>query len=500
MMCGKLDCLQFFCATCPFCAAGRCGVAYHNQYRCWDNHAPEFADDYGSHIQCSLEDHEFVHEILHREADPKRQETLHKEDREALWFITELGEEIVVPDLQSPGTCTTTRYGMLHATDRLNILLAKETSPGNPRRLRFPAVVSFIGETGAGKSTLIRALIKESAGGETKNRQSQIEMPVSQSSTQSLTDPTSSGVHLYKDPGTFESLNPILFADCEGFNAGGTSAASFPKDLATDKHIVAKFPMTASSYITSAMVEDLYAKSLYTFSDTVCFVINNAQTVGQSMGRLLCWAVTGSGTAVHALSQKTLVLILNAPRSKCSEDVMDENVLRAIFLGDNVRFWEDYPMLNDIRNAAFRDAPVTAEKFLRLYFSTISVLYIPNGSLQGVHPGDIRLQLRKLQARIKDDIGNIARIRQDTWTQYNERDFTRLFYLAVEHFSSTNGVFNFFEAEKGSSLDHRDLKDHILAMRRQFGPVTAVDCGARFPATVASALVNKVLREDIASE
>lgn len=323
-------------------------------------------------------------------------------------------------------------------------------------------------------------------------------MPVVQcSSAQSLTDPTSSGVHLYKDPETITSSNPILFADCEGFNAGGTSAASFPQDLLADQGIVVKLPITTSSYLTSLDIEDLYAKSLYTFSDTVCFVINNAQTVGLGMARLLCWAVTGFSMAVHAVPQKTLILILNAPRLEYGEDIMNEETLRGIFLGDNKRFWEDYPLLNDIRKKAFGDNPVTAEMLLRLCFSNISVFYIPNGNLAGAHPGDIRLQLRKLHAQIKDDVKLIADIRHDTWTQYNEIDFSRLFYLALEHFATTNKVFNFFEISKGSSLDHRGLEDHILAIRKHF---PGSNCPDRFSAIVASALVNKVLREEIASE
>lgn len=499
VMCNGQDCLQFFCNTCPVCPTGPC---YDNDHQrmCWDSHLPPWwADGVEAHRQCSLEDQKFVSEILYCESDPERQQTLHQEDRKALWFIAEPGEEAVDADFGAPGTIG--RDGILHVTNRLNSILMKATPPGEARQLRFPTLVSFIGETGAGKSTLIRALIKESSG-EMRNQHLQFETPVVQtSSTHCLAHPTSSGVHLYKDPETFASSNPILFADCEGFNAGGTSAASFPQDLATDTNIVAKFPVTASPYTTPAEIEDLYAKSLYTFSDTICFVVKSAQTVANSMERLLLWAVKGSGTSVHMLPQKSLILILNAPRLKHNEDIMDEKALRAIFLDTQMMFWENDPVLRGISKTAFRDTPVTAEKFLHLYFSTINVLYIPDGSHPGVvHPGDIRLQLRKLHTQIRNDVRGIMNIRHSRWTQYNEWDFARLFYLALKHFATTTDVFDFSEASKSSSLDHRGLEDHILAMRRQFTSAAAENCRARFPPIVASALVSKVLREGAISK
>lgn len=468
---------------------------------CWDSHLPpSWAPKRDLHQQCSIEDHNFVREILQCEADPERQNTLHQEDRKAIWFIAEPGKEITTGDNQDG---TVRRTGTLYVTGRLNNILAEKTLPDEHRRLRFPALVSFIGETGAGKSTLIRALIKESSNKveRTDGQKPEFETPVVQtSSPDNLTHPTSSGVHLYKDPRTAALSHPMLFADCEGFNAGGISAASFPKDLATDKNILAKFPMTASSYTTSTNIEDLYAMSLYTFSDCVCFVIRNGQTAAKSMERLLLWAVKGSGTAIHTLPQKSLILILNAPPSQHTEHFMDEKKLRDIFLDEHLTFWNDNPVLSNICRSAFRNTPVTAEKLVHLYFSTVNVLYIPDGSRTGVRPEDIRRQLRKLHTQITNDIKHIGNIRQRTFTQFNEKDFTRLFYRSVQHFATTDNVFNFFEATKSSSLDPRGLEDHILAMRRQFAATTGANRQARFPAIVASALVNKVIREDIDSE
>jgi hypothetical protein len=71
-----------------------------------------------------------------------------------------------------------------------------------------------VGQTGAGKSTLIKLLIQL----KTVTEQLNAGCPVVGVSGREV--PTSEDVHLYVDPATFFSTTPLLYADCEGLDGG----------------------------------------------------------------------------------------------------------------------------------------------------------------------------------------------------------------------------------------------------------------------------------------
>jgi hypothetical protein len=135
-----------------------------------------------------------IFETLQSEKDEKEQELLHDRDEDSSWFGT--GKDGDTGDF------------VFRDFGRYSRLVEELSS--RRRQTRFPALVSFVGQTGAGKSSLIRLLIEALAP-----THSAPEVPVVGSALH--TDlPTSGDVHLYPDLSTFESPHPVFYADCEG--------------------------------------------------------------------------------------------------------------------------------------------------------------------------------------------------------------------------------------------------------------------------------------------
>ena len=205
---------------------------------------------------------------------------MHMDDIDTTWFgVVREGHER--PMFQDYGRYATIVAGVknlrLEATPSLS-----PTSDGD--EALYPSLISFVGQTGAGKSSLIKLLI------DLKSEECEsFETPVVGAVGRDVA--TSEDVHLYLDPDSSESQAPLLFADCEGLEGGERDpvAAKLKRKMASsqsqnnaaggnrkptsERELV--WADTPKKQSRDFAVAHLYPRLLYTFSDVIVFVLKN---------------------------------------------------------------------------------------------------------------------------------------------------------------------------------------------------------------------------------
>jgi hypothetical protein len=97
------------------------------------------------------------------------------------------------------------------------------------------------------------------------------------------TKPTSADVHLYSDPATCFGTTPMLYADCEGLNAGervpvAHSVLSSRSGMAVRRIVnprKVRWAVSDDKRTRQFAIMNMYPRLLYTFSDVVVFVLRN---------------------------------------------------------------------------------------------------------------------------------------------------------------------------------------------------------------------------------
>jgi GTPase SAR1 family protein len=142
-------------------------------------------------------------------------------------------------------------------------------------------LASFIGQTNAGKSTLIKMLIDHAETQSNPASRLSYASPVVGSSIHSRS-PTSADVHLYADPTAYSSSKPLFYADAEGLDAGEETPIGAPTRRKSKLHRtrgggkrILEWALTAEQRERHYIVSELYPRLLYTFSDLVVFVLRN---------------------------------------------------------------------------------------------------------------------------------------------------------------------------------------------------------------------------------
>ena len=497
---------MYYCAV--YCSEDECNHADNcNQSGhkpCWDSHVPPRGTQ--KHEKVDAFSDYLAKLILHSEADNEVQAKLHERDRKAEWFTVNSGS------LEDPEPT-------VQITDRFRKLCDPKYVSNRSTSEQCPSIVSFIGTTGAGKSTLVNAVsvmgqieLQSSHGNARtssitidsmlrpsnlpKVEQTRSDGPVTRSGNPlHAAEPTSSGVHLYLDPGVTKvsylagrekELVPILYADCEGFRGTNETNATRHSTRPLSSSLGGP-PSRMSSNATRNIADELeitlpeikdagkageelyYARFLYAFSDVIVFVTNNDQQLHKDLQDLLEWAASAVHKAINHLPRKTLIVVQNMP-ARHNPDYYRESFHKKSLFGSLTNIWDKSRVLSAFKKRHDKESIVregeidSNERFLNIFFQSVEVCYVPNKGF--ATSAKVMEQYRSLRSQIVQAVEAGQRARSKSWTRYDVSSLSHLFGRAFHHFAKLPGPFDFYTAARKDNPMSVTMDDHIANLLR----------------------------------
>ncbi|RYP11186.1 hypothetical protein DL764_000211 [Monosporascus ibericus] len=355
-------------------------------------------------------------------------DAIFQKDEQTKWFgvtTEQMGKKTITKLVETP------RCAALMTESRTHL-------PDSPKT-QYPRLVSFVGETGAGKSTLIRFLMHAdvATGESVLPNDPEDEVPVAGSSGgNDASEPTTGEVNLYADPKTFGKKYPMLFADCEGMSGREPISAKHQK----------RWHKCGTSYLIQPQhgidrdkaVKEIYPKFLYLFSDVICMVTPNPKAWAETARSVLQWGQVGACGAVNQYALPALVIVVNAAKIKKYTDgwLSDGTSSRATndFFASVDQEIKTNKILKDL---AEENGVDTMRQLFGRYYHSVHVHVVPLHRW-GADSTDstINRQIQSLRQIVSDKSTEVQKERGKRWMQYDAKLFSALSRHAFQHLAS----------------------------------------------------------------